>query len=61
VGEQKYIAKTLTSSSAKKSRKTSGKKEEDVLKSISKGLKEVKDAKRSGKSLKTLDKFLDEL
>ena len=61
--EQKVIVKTLSSNKVKKVRKkaTRGRTEQDVLDSIKRGLQEIKESKRTGKPLKTLDQFLDEL
>jgi len=60
--EQKFIIKTLSTTKVKKARKTgSVRKEQDILNGIKEGLQEIKESKRTGKPLKTLDEFLNEL
>jgi MFS superfamily sulfate permease-like transporter len=60
--EQKIIVKTLSSPKPKKGRKNgSAKTEQDVLDSIKRGLEEIKESKRTGKPMKTLDEFLNEI
>lgn len=60
--EQKVIVRTFTSVKSKPKRKTSSvRTEQDVLNSIKGSLKQIKEAKRTGKPLKTLDEFLNEL
>lgn len=60
--EQQKIVKTLSSKGLKKKQKPSPKKKEKaVLASIKQGLHEIKEAKRTSKSLKTLDAFLNEI
>jgi hypothetical protein len=60
--EQKAIVKTLSLPKAKKGEKTARvKTEQDVLDSIQRGLEEIKESKRTGKPLKTLQETLHEL
>ena len=59
--EQKIIVDSLTASKSKKKLSTKEKKKLQILKGIAEGLKEIKEAKRTGKPMKTLDEFLDEL
>jgi len=59
--EQKVIVNTFSPSKIKRTQKTAVKTEQDVLDSIKQGLQEIKEAKRTGKPLKTLDEFLNEL
>jgi hypothetical protein len=56
--EQKAIVRQLVS---KKKLSKKAKKKIEILKGIAEGLREIKEAKRTGKPMKTLDEFLDEL
>ena len=60
--EQKFIVKSLSTSKVKKPRKIdSARTEQDILDTIKGGLQEIKEAKRTGKSLKNLGDTLHEL
>jgi hypothetical protein len=60
--EQKAIVKTLSGTKSKKVVKPRGvKTEQDVLDSIRLGLEEIKESKRTGKPLKSLEATLYEL
>lgn len=60
--EQIFIEKTLSSARKRKVRKSSAPKtEQDVLDSIERGMREIKEAKRTGKPLKSLQETLREL
>ena len=60
--EQKFIIQTLSSPKVKKTRQTATKRtEQDILNGIKQGLQEIKESKRTGKPMKTLDEFLNEL
>ena len=59
--EQKFIVKSLSSPKVKKKKNEKRVTEQDVLNSIKRGLEEIKESKRTGIPLKTLDEFLDEL
>ena len=60
--EQKFIVKTLSLPKTKKTGKTAtAKTEQDVLDSIKRGLEEMKESKRTGKPMKTIDEFLNEI
>lgn len=54
--EQIFIEKTLSSARKRKLHKSS-----DVLDSIERGMREIKEAKRTGKPLKSLQETLREL
>ena len=60
--EQKVIVKTLSSPKVKKVHKSHAvKTEQDILDSIKRGLEEIKESKRTGKPLKSLEATLHEL
>ncbi len=60
--EQRFIVKTLSSPKVKKSDKAAlVRTEQDILNGIKQGLQEIKKSKRTGKPMKTLDEFLNEL
>lgn len=60
--EQKFIIKTLSTTKIKKTRKTASvRTEQDILNGIKEGLQEIKESKRTGKPLKTLEETLNEL
>ncbi len=56
--ERKRIAQMIVEPKAKTNKKDNAKQK--VLKSVKKGLLEIKEAKRTGKKLKTLSEFLNE-
>lgn len=58
--DKQVIVKTLSSPKPKKKLNEKDKRKQQVLKSISAGLHEIKESKRTGKPLKTLDEFLNE-
>jgi hypothetical protein len=59
--EQKIIAKTLNAPKRVKKLSKKEKKTQEVLNDIKDGLLEIKEAKRTGKKLKTLEEFLNEI
>jgi len=59
--KQRVILETISTKTQKKERKTSSITEQAVLNNIKIGLLEIKEAKKTGKKLKTLDQFLNEL
>lgn len=59
--QQKVIVKKLAASKSPKKLSKKAKKKQEVLKSIEDGLREIKEAKRSGKKRKTMEEFLNEL
>ncbi|MBL7801875.1 MAG: hypothetical protein JNL95_14220 [Chitinophagales bacterium] len=56
--ERKRIAQMIVEPKAKTNKKDNAKQK--VLKSVKNGLLEIKEAKRTGKKLKTLSEFLNE-
>ncbi|MFN8314965.1 MAG: hypothetical protein U0T32_00775 [Chitinophagales bacterium] len=56
--ERKRIAQMIVEPKAKTNKKDTAKQK--VLKSVKNGLLEIKEAKRTGKKLKTLSEFLNE-
>jgi hypothetical protein len=58
VSEQKFITRQLNS---KKKLSAKEKRKLKELKGIAEGLREIKESKRTGKPMKTLDEFLNEL
>jgi hypothetical protein len=59
--EQKFIAKTLNTTKTKKKTDKKELKKQQVLNDIRDGLLEIKEAKRTGKKLKSLEEFLNEI
>lgn len=59
--EQTAIAKGLSADNPKKKLNKKAKKTQEVLNDITEGLREIKEAKRTGKKLMTLDEALNEL
>ena len=59
--EQKIIAKTLNTTKPTKKLSKKEKKTQEVLNDIAEGLREIKEAKRTGKKMITLDEALNEL
>jgi len=59
--EQKIIVKTLTTPQQKKKLSKKEKKTQEVLNDIANGLREIKEAKRTGKKMMSLDEALNEL
>lgn len=59
--EQKIIVKTLTTPQKKKKLSKKEKKTQEVLNDIAEGLREIKEAKRTGKKMMSLDEALNEL
>jgi hypothetical protein len=62
--EQTVIARGLSAAKPKKKLSEKEKREkrkQSHLKGIAEGLREIQEAKRGGKPMKTLDEFLDEL
>lgn len=61
VREQRIIAKTLNTPKAKKKLSKKEKKTQEVLNDIAEGLREIKEAKRTGKELPDIQVLIDEL
>lgn len=59
--EQKIIVKTLNTPQQKKKLSKKEKKTQEVLKDIAEGLREIKEAKRTGKKMMSIDEALNEL
>ena len=60
--EQKLIAKSInTSKPVKKKLTEKERKTQEVLKDIAAGLREIKESKRTGKKMMSLDEALNEL
>jgi hypothetical protein len=59
--EQKLIASSIPTSKSKKKLSTREKKKLQELKGIAEGLREIKEAKRTGKKLPDLQDLIDEL
>ena len=59
--ERKVIAEQILEPKAKRKTDKKEVKKQKVLKDIKSGLLEIKEAKRTGKKLKTLDAFLNEI
>ncbi len=59
--EQKAIVSGISDFKGKKKLTKKQKNTQQVLKGIAEGLKEIKEAKRTGKPMKTLEEFLDEI
>ncbi len=59
--EQKVIVSTLSDTDPKKKLSTKEKKKQEHLRGIAEGLREIKEAKRTGKKLPDLQDLIDEL